>query len=156
MTIQRVYADTSVYGGVFDEEFSEASRAFFEQAKIGRFSVATSVLVRQEMGFSPIHVQEFFDRLMPTLEIIPMTEEAVRLQTDYINAGVVTEKSLTDALHVALATVAGCPIIVSWNFKHIVHFQKIPQYNAVNRLRGYDAIAIHSPQEVIEDEDENV
>ena len=27
----RVYADTSVFGGVFDEEFQVASRTFFEQ-----------------------------------------------------------------------------------------------------------------------------
>ena len=37
-----------------------------------------------------------------------------------------------DALHVAQATVASCRVIVSWNFKHIVHFAKIPLYNAVN------------------------
>jgi hypothetical protein len=28
-------------------------------------------------------------------------------------------------------------MIISWNFKHIVHFQKIPKYNAVNALNGY-------------------
>ena len=42
---------------------------------------------------------------------------------------------------------------VSWNFQHIVHFQKIPQYNAVNALHGYNSIAIHSPREVINDDD---
>jgi len=30
----RVYADTSVFGGILDEEFSEASRLFFEQTKL--------------------------------------------------------------------------------------------------------------------------
>ena len=49
----------------------------------------------------------------------------------------------------ALATVAGCRIIVSWNFKHIVNFRKISMYNGINRLEGYSEIAIHSPQEVI-------
>ena len=29
----RVYADTSVFGGVFDEEFEDASRAFFDQIR---------------------------------------------------------------------------------------------------------------------------
>jgi len=33
----RVYADTSVFGGCFDEEFSEESRKFFEEIKGGRF-----------------------------------------------------------------------------------------------------------------------
>src|SRR3989304_5908939 len=58
-------------------------------------------------------------------------------------------KYSNDALHVALATVTNCKIIVSWNFKHIVHFKKIPLYNAVNILQGYEQIAIYSPLEVI-------
>jgi hypothetical protein len=60
------------------------------------------------------------------------------------------------SLHVAQATVAGCHLIVSWNFKHIVHFQKISSYNAVNTLHGYGSIAIHSPLEVIADEEEDI
>lgn len=60
-----------------------------------------------------------------------------------------SEKWYDDALHVAIATVADCDVIVSWNFKHIVNFQKIPMFNAVNVLNGYKPIAIHSPVEVI-------
>ena len=63
---------------------------------------------------------------------------------------------MDDALHVALATVAGCASIVRWNFQHIVHFQKIPLYNAINALQGYQPIAIYSPREVIHYEDEDV
>ena len=56
----------------------------------------------------------------------------------------------------ALATVAECALIVSWNFQYIVHFQKIPLYNAMNTLKGYQQIAIYSPREVIEYEDEEI
>lgn len=38
---------------------------------------------------------------------------------------------------------------MTMNFKHIVHFDKIPLYNAVNVLKGYDQISIYSPLEVI-------
>jgi hypothetical protein len=40
-------------------------------------------------------------------------------------------------------------MIVSWNFKHIVHYEKIRGFNAVNQLEGYAPIEIHSPLEVI-------
>jgi hypothetical protein len=43
-------------------------------------------------------------------------------------------------------------MIVSWNFKHIVNYQKIPLYNAVNILHGYGQIAIYSPLEVVGNE----
>ncbi|GAB4162842.1 MAG: hypothetical protein Fur005_21790 [Roseiflexaceae bacterium] len=77
------------------------------------------------------------------------------MQQAYLAAGIVTAKWATDALHVALATVSGCELIVSWNFKHIVHFEKIPLYNAVNTLEGYGAVAIFSPREVISYGDNN-
>jgi hypothetical protein len=44
----RVYADTSVYGGVFDEEFADASRAFFDQVAEGGFQLVISALVHDE------------------------------------------------------------------------------------------------------------
>ena len=39
----RVYADTSVYGGVFDDEFAKASRAFFDRVNEGRFQLVVEV-----------------------------------------------------------------------------------------------------------------
>jgi len=47
-----------------------------------------------------------------------------------------------------MATVADVDILVSWNFRHIVHFDKIRQFNAVNLEKGYKTIAIYSPMEV--------
>ena len=96
-----------------------------------------------------MRVQRFFNEFLPDSELIPVSEEAVRLQMAYLRAAVVSFSYMTDALHVALATVSDCSAIVSWNFKHIVHFQKIPLYNAVNLTNGYGQIAINSPQEVI-------
>ena len=68
-------------------------------------------------------------------------------------AGIVGEKWAADALHVALATANRCRLIVSWNFKHIVHFDKIPLYNGVNLINGFDTLSINTPSEVIAYED---
>ena len=94
-----------------------------------------------------------FGDILPVAEIAEVTAEALKLQEAYTDAGILSEKHSTDALHVALATVSRVSLIVSWNFKHIVNFQKIPMYNAVNILNGYREIAIYSPLEVIEYED---
>jgi len=81
--------------------------------------------------------------------VFRLTPAAVALRDAYLDAGVLTQKSIEDAAHVALATVLGCQVIVSWNFKHIVNFQKIPKYNAVNELSGYPRLDILSPMEVL-------
>lgn len=148
MRAYRVYADTSIFGGVFDMEFTVASQTFFNQVG-DRFVLVTSALVQAELTTAPDKVRDLFDRMLADADIAAVSEAAISLQQAYLRAGVVTAKWATDALHVALATVAECDFIVSWNFKHIVHFEKIPLYNAVNTLEGYGAIAIYSPREVI-------
>lgn len=75
------------------------------------------------------------------------TPEAQDLQEAYLAAGVVTAKSASDAGHVAMATVLGCRMIVSWNFKHLVHSDKIRRHNAVNEANGYGRIDILTPSE---------
>ena len=149
----RIYADTSVFGGVFDEEFEGASKAFFDVIRKARFLLVTSELVRQEIQAGPKSVQKLFLDILPIMDIAEITTEALKLQQAYTDAGILSEKYSTDALHVALATVSEASLIVSWNFRHIVNFQKIPMYNAVNTLNGYSEIAIYSPLEVIEYED---
>jgi hypothetical protein len=149
----KVYADTSVYGGVFDDLFSEASGSFFEQVRAGRFQLVVSPLVRNELMKAPEHVWRFFIELAPVPEVVEVTPEAAQLRQAYMDAAIVGSKSMADALHVSLATVSDCRLIVSWNFKHIVHFQKIPLYNAINMANGYGLIGIHTPQEVIVHED---
>ena len=144
-----VYADTSVFGGPFDEEFAQASLAFFDQVRAGRFVLALSTVVEEELLDAPANVRSLFEALSSFSVPVEISEEVIRLQQAYIQAGIIAPPWETDALHVALATVAGCRIIVSWNFKHIVNFRKISMYNGINRLEGYSEIAIHSPQEVI-------
>jgi hypothetical protein len=67
----------------------------------------------------------------------------------YLEAGVVTPQSSNDAHHVALATVARADVIVSWNFRHIVHLDRIRRFNAVNLRDGYPLIDIRSPKEIV-------
>ena len=152
----RVYADTSVYGGILDEEFAEPSRTFFEQVRSGRFHLILSPIVRDELEDAPNSIRALFDEMRTMAEIMDATEEVVGLQQAYLEAVILTPRWAADALHVAVATVSQCRMIVSWNFKHIVSFRKIPLYNGVNLAKGYGAIGIHTPQEVIAYEDEDV
>lgn len=149
----RAYADTSVFGGVFDEEFEKPSKKFFVAARTGDIKLLTSELVRQEIQVAPHKVQTFFEEMLSLAEVVGVSEAVLDLQNRYVNKRIVSKRYATDAMHVALATVSGARVIVSWNFKHIVNFQKIPMYNAVNASQGYHPIGIYSPLEVTGYED---
>lgn len=126
-----------------------AVNSFFQDVLLSRFRLVTSVLVKEEILLAPEHIKEHFIQFASQSELIEINPAALDLRDAYIKAGIITLKSIDDATHVALATVSQCEIIVSWNFKHIVHFQKIPKYNAINVLHGYRAINIYSPLEVV-------
>ena len=150
----RIYLDTSVFGGVFEERFAEASKRVFDLVRRGAIGLVLSATVRDELGGGPPEVQALYREMLGTADVIGVPREAFDLQAAYIAHGVVTDRWASDALHVATATVSGCDMIVSWNFRHIVNYKRIPLYNAVNVLSGYSEIAIYSPLEVLDDEED--
>lgn len=145
----RVYVDTSVFGGVADEEFSEPSRRFFERLHCGEFSLVVSTEVLRELSVAPKIVRNEYDKIpRQSVESVPVSPEVEFLADAYVAAGVLGKASRSDAIHVAAATVAEVDLIVSWNFRHIVNFDRIGKYSAVNVLNGYRPIDIRSPAEV--------
>lgn len=105
--------------------------------------------MHQELSVAPEKVNDLFREFLPIAHLLEIGPDELELQQAYIAEGILTETWYDDALHVALAAVAECDVIVSWNFRHIVNFKKIPFFNAVNVLQGHRQIAIHSPLEVI-------
>jgi predicted nucleic acid-binding protein len=151
----RIYTDTSVFGGCHDPEFAEHSLRFFSVVAAGRIVVLLSDVVIDELAPAPLKVREVFLGLPAiSLERVPLSPEILTLRDAYLTAGVVTEKSLDDATHVAAATVARADAIVSWNFKHIVRLDRMKAYNAVNFTQGYGILTIISPREVLPDENQ--
>ncbi len=146
----RIYLDTSVVGGCFDDEFSEESQALLTMARRGHITLLISDLLADELELAPTRVKDILGTLSEDcFEPILSSGESERLRDAYLKAHVVPASQQNDAHHVALATVVKADLIVSWNFKHIVHFDKMRGFNAVNLREGYTTIEIHSPKEVI-------
>lgn len=85
-------------------------------------------------------------------EVLSVDEEIDRLADKYIAEGIIPAVYRDDALHIALASVKGLDILVSWNFKHLVKHKTRVEVTGVNTLLGYKAIDICTPWEVIEDD----
>ena len=150
MSKDRVYVDTSVIGGCFDVEFALESKALLELARTGDIVLIVSNLLSEELALAPKKVRSYFEALPPSsIEKVEMTPESDALVAAYLDAKVVGPSSENDAHHVALATLAKATVILSWNFRHIVHLDKIKGFNAVNRARGYGAIEIRTPREYV-------
>ncbi len=146
----KIYIDTSVIGGCYDDEFAEWSKKLIEEFKAGLYVPVVSELTEAEIVNAPEQVQNvLIDLLKSNCEVLVETEESIALAQKYINVGILSSNFEDDARHVAIATTNSMDMIVSWNFKHIVHFEKIRWFNSVNLAEGYKFIEIFSPREVI-------
>jgi len=152
--IRKVYIDTSVIGGYFDEEFELWTKLFFDSVVVGRFKIAISELLNAELLNAPEQVKRFLTSIPEEHKILAnYNDEAKQLANKYIDANIVGKSSLTDCRHIATATVNGIDILTSWNFKHIVNLDKIHLYNGVNLQNGYRTIEIRTPRELLTYED---
>lgn len=122
---------------------------FFEQAKKGRFIIVISDVTLRELIPAPLRVRRLTESIPGSfLELVSLTEEQDILAQHYIKEGALTSKYETDAQHISIATILKVDTLVSWNFKHMVNFFRIKQYNSINLKFGYSEIDIRTPKEV--------
>jgi len=148
--IQRIYIDTSIVGGYFDEEFKEATNMLFQRLEKREVKFVVSDLLDLELLNAPSHVKELLFHFSPDFfERVELTDETLQLADTYIEEKVVGKTSIEDCRHIALATIYKVDVLASWNFKHIVNLDRIKGYNSVNLRLGYTMIEIRSPKDLV-------
>lgn len=119
MKKQRIYLDTSVFGGLHDEEFQVYTEPLFERIKNSEFEIIFSNITEQELENAPAKIKATTEFLLKnSTDYVKSDIESVQLAKKYIEEGVVGPTSYADCLHIALATIHNANILVSWNFKH--------------------------------------
>jgi predicted nucleic acid-binding protein len=150
MKAQKIYIDTSIVGGFFDEEFAEETRALFARLERKEVAFMVSDVLKQELSKAPRQVRELLDAYdADNFEFVALTAEAMTLADQYVAEKVVGATSIDDCRHIAIATIAKADVLASWNFKHIVNLERIKGYNGVNLKLGYTPIEIRNPKELL-------
>ncbi len=137
-----IYVDTSVLRGCFDQDRSSPSGRTHWSATSARGG--SSPAVRPPRG-GHAELEAY------SAEVLTVSTDALELLAAYEAHSVLGPRYRADMLHIALATVANADLLVSWNFKHIVRFDKIRLFNGASLEQGYKQLAIHSPREVTTD-----
>lgn len=153
MKTLKLYLDTSVIGGCYDDEFSEESNMLINQIKAGKYIAIISDTTLQELSQAPEKIQNIVRGIpQENLIEIQLNDEIISLSGKYISEKVIPNWCQADALHIATATFYGVDLLLSWNFKHIVNINRIMGYNSVNLKEGYKTLEIRSPKEVVNEE----
>jgi predicted nucleic acid-binding protein len=87
---QRVYIDTSVFGGYYDDEFAEHTSPLFNRLKNNEFKLLFSSVTQDELNSAPVRVKDLVTGLKAEwTEFLDVTDEATELAAEYIAEGVV-------------------------------------------------------------------
>lgn len=154
MRTLKIYIDTSVIGGYFDNEFSKDTKLLFKKFLQGEYQLVLSDLTEKELMNAPDNIRTLLKDIKITdWEVVPVTNESISLAKKYIREKVVGQTSYDDCIHIATATINRIDLLVSWNFKHIVNIRRIRGYNSINIKNGYQPLEIRSPKDLIDYEE---
>jgi predicted nucleic acid-binding protein len=141
----KIYIDTSVYGGYYDDEFEKPTKELFRRIRSGWFEVIYSDVVDSEVAKAPSNVKRLYALYKKNAIRVAITPQVVALARLYITQKVLPEKMLFDALHIALCSIHGIAYLVSWDEKHIVSPITQIQISQINIENGYENLMLVTP-----------
>ena len=152
-----LYLDTSVISFALSEDIPIEDRnitlKLIEEINKGKYVGLISDVVVREIGNTRDSAKR--DQLLKLInqielnDILAVDKESDSLADKYIKENVIPAVYRDDALHIALASVKGLDILVSWNFKHLVKHKTRMEVAGINTLLGYKVIDICTPWEVL-------
>lgn len=148
----RIYIDTSVINGLYSDELEikKTTEIFFEfTQKTGSMLYSADLIVEEiERTPSDSKRNKLKDALSQhEIEFLPVTDEVQAIAKLYLGERIIPAKYSPDAIHIATAVIYNIPVLVSWNFKHIVRLKTKVEIDRINRQFNYPQISICSPRE---------
>lgn len=158
MRVPKAYIETSVFNFFYADDSPNKRQhtlALFGEMQKGKYRAYTSDYAVEELLRAPEPKQTNMMGLINVynVTVLPASYEIEQLAKTYVEEGIIPQKYITDAFHIAAATVNDIDFIISYNFKHIVKLKTVTMTEIVNLREGYRRIGIFSPTEVIENDD---
>lgn len=127
-----------------------ASRQLWEDYA-NRFEFVVSDIVSNEVRLGDTKAAQRRLEVISSLTVLEILPEADVLTHRLLDTGAVPRNSVTDAQHIAIATVHSVEYLVSWNQKHIVNEYKREHINQVCRETGFQPTIVCTPTQLMED-----
>lgn len=160
MRKQKIYLDTSVVSYLYQEDAPEKMKdtlKLWEILKRGRYEVCISNIVMNEIyecGEEKLCILlEYLNQIDYTMVMVD--EDTIELAGKFIDFGILRQKSFDDCQHISAAILAGCDIITSWNFKHIVNVKTARGVKTITTMEGYKDMLIYPPSALVEEDEDD-
>jgi len=140
-----LYLDTSIPSAYYNDRQPERqlfTQRLWHDKLPNHHLVISNITVKEIDATKNRRRRKKLQRLIHLLDTRIATPAGVALANEYLKILSMPEY---DALHVAIAAVFSCEILLSWNFRHIVNDRNKQKINEINLLNGYKSIIILSP-----------
>lgn len=150
MAMEKIYLDTSVFSAYFDHRDPIRQRVTQDfWPKLNVYEKYISELVLDELsGITSETQKDSVLKLTSIFQILKRSSEVDALAKNYVDRGLFPARYFADALHLALASVHGINVLVSWNFEHLVKRKTRILGNTVNMELKYPQVEIVAPPEL--------
>jgi hypothetical protein len=156
----KIYLDTSIISHLDASDVPDReadTKRVWEEIRKGAFEVFISPVVMAEIDDCPEPKLSYLRGQLKLIDyaLLEETDEILELALKYVDAGILSKKSLNDCRHIAYSCVGNCDMLISWNFKHLVKYRTIAGVKSVNALAGYREMPIYTPSFIVGGEPEN-
>ena len=90
--------------------------------------------------------------LINKLQMLELIAEARLLTREILSSGVIPEKAVRDAAHIAVATVHAIDYLLTWNCRHLANAHILKKIDQVCARAGYQIPVICTPIELMEEQ----
>lgn len=149
-----IYLETSVIGAYLDngEPFRRDLTIRWWEHELGDYDPHVSPLVVRELERMDEPRRSAYLNLISKVPQFEVSEEAAILAEGYISRGIFHRKYLSNALHVAIASVNKADMIVTWDFGHIANVHRQSRVQLFNTVAGFFVPMIVTPEFLVKSE----
>jgi predicted nucleic acid-binding protein len=156
----RIYVETTIpsayHTGRVDPAMvarREWTRRWWHFASAACELVSSPVVLRELLDGRSRHVSARI-AFMDGIELLDVTVPIMATAQVYIQQRLMPIKPPSDALHLALASHAGCDVLVTWNYRHLANVHKFDRIRRLNVQMGLHVPVLTTPQYLLEGNDE--
>ncbi len=131
----------------------QVTRDWWQRRRTHFRLVVSQVVLDEISAGDESEVRKRLELVMP-LDVLAASADAEALTAAIIEAGVLPEKAVRDAAHIALATVHGIQYLLTWNCRHLANAQISRRVARICNEHGFVMPTICTPEELFEEIDD--
>jgi len=129
----------------------QITRDWWQQRRQHFRCVVSPVVIDEVSSGDESEIKKRLEIVGP-LDVLAASTDAEELTQAIMDSGVLPEKAVRDAAHIAVAAVHGVEYLLTWNCRHLANAQISPRVQVVCKRQGFRMPVICTPEELLEED----